>query len=797
MGPYGLGMDPFTLIASAVVGALAGKATEAATGAGRRLAERVRDRLRGRGAVEDAALSGALAEPGSVQRQSRLAEVIGQVWEEDPAFRAEIGELAERAGVTVVAQTANVVSAGAIQNSVQAGRDVHLHLADPRPARIDEIPLVHGRFVNRAAELRSITGGEPYADTDRIVVIEGPPGVGKRAVARRYAYLNKEAFPGGALYVDAADYRTGMATDIDAMLADKVEALSGGGAGPSGRAALRAAYRTRLRAQGGPILLVVENVTEPAQVVALLPHVPGSLVLVTAAPGADLTELDAVDAAYLRIGKLEEAHCLEFFRQVAGGDEGFTALIRRCDGLPMALMLMAKRAERLRRDMSPAELARQQAEDKDFIDRLARKGLEPMSATFSFMYERLDEPVRRAYRLLGLFPGTTVTPGTAAVVLGEGDARDMLDALVEDTVLELRAPRAYVFSNELLRQHARRKAEEEEPAERRQAVRDRLLRHYLLHVAFFDRAKGERSRIADHAALLAGHADPFAGEGPKQEGFAWCDAERANLVAIVQAAYDSGDFRTTMLLADGLMAYYPDRRDPGAWIAVCDLGAKAARRLEEPWAEAKLRGYASRPLAGRGDHDKARGELDRANELAEETGDPVLRASVAELQGRLAGDLGDHGHAIEYLTRALALNEEAGERRGAALVRTFLGDALLALGDHAGARESYAAALELYDDRDQRMAARTRTGIGAIHLALGELDAAAKLLNSAVQDLHGTHYEARARIHLAELAARIGAPEAERGHLLRAQEIYRDEGDPRADELAARLGLGSPGDELE
>lgn len=688
-----------------------------------------------------------------------------------------------------------------VRTVVQAGRDVHLNTDrwwQPEP--LTQTPLPDPGFTDREQLLDRLAELlDELGEAERTVVIEGPPGVGKRSVARRFAALHRDRFLGGDLHVDCADFgaESGVGrADLHAMM---VDVLCGLGVAPEhaprSLSGLRSCYQDKLHRRPGPVLVVVENAAEPAQVLALRPHRVGSLVLATAAPGSSLRELELHGAEFFQLGGLDERHSARVFHQAAGRTSPATAeLIRLCDGIPLALLVLARRVARLH-GMTDAQLAERLIDDRRLLASLVMGGRPIVSAALTAAYRSLPPRFRRAYRRLGLLPGADTGPDVAAVALTTDmdEAVETLEALADVQLLRRRAGGRYAFGNNLIRLHAREQAEEDdienEPKEHREAVLEQVVQHYLLRSAFADHAKRpDRTRIADHGELLAGHSDPFTGPDPARRARDWLDGERANLGAVVQAAYDAGFFRATMLLADALTAYYPDRRDVVAWIHTSTLGAQAARYLNETWAEARLRSMMSRPLTDHGDLERARAELEIAHRLAQRTGDLVLQASVWEFQGRLLAHLRQYDAALDAYRRSQDLNTEAGERRGVALAVAYAAEALRDQGDDERARSYYDHALGLFEELDDgRMAARVRIGLALLQMRAGARDAAAEALRAAAADLDGTHYEAQARVHLADLARAEGDSAAERDHLRRAWEVYRDVGHPAADEIAQRI----------
>ncbi len=89
------------------------------------------------------------------------------------------------------------------------------------------------------------------------------------------------------------------------------------------------------------------------------------------------------------------------------------------------------------------------------------------------------------------------------------------------------------------------------------------------------------------------------------------------------------------------------------------------------------------------------------------------------------------------------------------------------------------------------MAARVLAAIGTVHEHLGDTDTAARVLRDAVRALeeeHASHYEAQARVRLADIIERTGgACETVREHLTRACQIYEAGGSPEAEKLRDRL----------
>lgn len=637
-----------------------------------------------------------------------------------------------------------------------------------------------------------------------IYVLHGPPGVGKTALLKRWAARAAASgrFPGGEFWVDYRALREQSAggADVSEALAQCLRATGVADTYLPGTLH-ELSSRFRSRTAGNGVLLLLDEVSEPAQVRALLPNAPGSAVLV--AGRSRLSELVRFDGATAgAIGPLDDAHARALLERLPDMRERLTrepdggaTLIQACGGLPVALQIAAARLAR----STPGQLATELADERR---RLAALSVSPtqrertVSAVFTVAYSGLTAEEGRLYRLLGLFPGQRVGIGTAVCVAGVDPqtADDLLDALEESALLEWDAEDGRYRFHDLVRLHARERAMEEESAQERDAVLERCVDYYVTGAAFADLAvMGDRLRIGGEATQRPHAYDPFEGPDRRRAALAWLAAERTEALAVLRAAAEHGGMpHEVWQLAESLTALYLNHRHLGDWRVCCELGAEAAAADGDAAAEARLRALLSRPLLDLGEDARAREELDLALARAEETDHTLLRASVSEFDGRY-WDRHDPQRALDAYRRALALNEEVGDARGSAIARYFLGCALDATGSREGALDELRGALEEFRALDDdRMAGRVLAALGHTRQALGENDAAREAYDEAVRllrETQSTHYEARALEAWATLDERQSEPEAAHARLLRALEIYEAGGSPRATQLRERLGL--------
>lgn len=198
----------------------------------------------------------------------------------------------------------------------------------PLPAQAQAVPhQLPGdvsNFVNREPELIALaeflaSASEEGSNAAKVIVISGSAGVGKTALALRWAHAIRSRFPAGEIYVNLRGYDDGPPQDPAVVLDRMLRALGVPGTAvppdPEDRsAALRSILADR------DILLFLDNAVSTNQVRPLLPGSARPLVVVTSR--STLPALAARDGAR-RIQ-------LDILRQI--GDTSREALALGCTG---------------------------------------------------------------------------------------------------------------------------------------------------------------------------------------------------------------------------------------------------------------------------------------------------------------------------------------------------------------------------------------------------------------------------------------------------------------------------------
>ncbi|MEV4557394.1 hypothetical protein AB0K51_10405 [Kitasatospora sp. NPDC049285] len=422
--------------------------------------------------------------------------------------------------------TENSITGGSIGSVVQAGTITTLVQAGPaslpRPAvRPAGLPR-RGVFVGREELLGALLDalGEP-GEPLLVSAIAGLGGIGKTALAVETAHRAADRFPGGVLFVDLHGYDDHPVTAeqaLDTLLRALGEDV------PPGLPAREHLYRSRLAALDGPLLLIADNASSPAQVTPLLPGDPRHRVLVTSRHRlADRT----LTPRHFRVDVLRMAESRTLLTQLTGiDDELLPELAELCGHLPLALRITAA----LLTDRSPAELAGDLADARERLTELDHGPDLAVRAAFGLSHRRLTPAEARLFALLGLHPGPDLPlPAVSALAdLPERDTARLLRALTGAHLLDV-ADGRYRF-HDLVKLYA-----SEQPVDDPEAAVRRLLGHYDARAADIRSSQGASD--------------------------AWLKSEAANLPAVLLRADELG-------LADAVPELYAIIVEQTSWITL-------------------------------------------------------------------------------------------------------------------------------------------------------------------------------------------------------------------------------------
>ncbi len=650
-----------------------------------------------------------------------------------------------------------------------------------------QLPADVRAFTGRTGELAALDRLLEPPDGDdpplTVALLCGTAGVGKSALAVRWAHRVREAYPDGQLYVNLRGYDAEQPVAVADALAGFLTALGVRGPEiPPGTDERAARYRSELT--GRRMLVLLDNASSVEQVRPLLPGSGSCLVLITSRDS--LRGMVAVDGAErVNLDLLPPPDAVGLLRKLIGArvdrePDAAAALAAACARLPLALRIAAELAAD-RADVPLTELVTELGDHQVRLDLLDAGG-DPRAevrAVFSWSYQNLPEGAARAFRLLGLHPGETAQVDAVAALVGTGtgEARRLLDVLTRASLVQPGRGGRYGM-HDLLRAYAAELAAGYDAEADRRAALTRLFDHYLAG------ATTAMSTLYPDGGPTAG--DPDAAR-------AWLEAERPNLAAVCTSGAAHGWHRHTIDLA-GILFRYLDAGGPVAEAATVTASAvAAARAVGDREAQA-------RALSNLGRLHRRQGRLQEAAEtyrqallLYAELGEPAAEALVLRNLGSVDWRRGDYRQAADHYQRAGILCRHLGDDAGRAdaLVRLGLIDARL--GDLTEAAHRFGSALDLYAALGDRfseayvLSLLARLPHGPIPVEQAEAHLEQSL--AAVRRAGDRTAEAYVLTDLAAIHARQRRLAEAAGHLRRALVLLRRIGD-RASEGEALNDLG-------
>ncbi|GGT21512.1 regulatory protein AfsR [Streptomyces kurssanovii] len=611
----------------------------------------------------------------------------------------------------------------------------------PQTTRPAQLPATVPDFTGRSSFVQELGGQLATAEGSVMAVsaLAGIGGVGKTTLAVHVAHQARKHFPDGQLYVDLQG--TGnRSAEPETVLGAFLRALgTPDSAIPDTLDERAALYRSAL--DGRRILVLLDNARDAAQVRPLLPGTAGCAALITSRvrmvdlAGAHLVDLDVMSP--------EEA--LQLFTRIVGaervGAERDAALdvVAACGFLPLAIRIAASRLA-ARRTWTVSVLAAKLADGRRRLDELQAGDL-AVKATFELGYGQLEPAQARAFRLLGLADGPDISLAAAAAVLElpPHETEDLLEALVDTSLLESAAPGRYRY-HDLVRLYARACAERDESPEAREAAVSHLLDFYLATAARVFAMERPGDRLVVHLEPTGDAGLEFARLEDAQD---WLYAEAHCLLACARQASPGAQLRRAVDLLWAVQNLAESGANSKVYESVACGAVEAARAAGDTRTEGRARTSMTNVHLTAGRYDEADEEAARAAALARSVNDPAPvywsdndRGIIAFIQGRnqeaeehlrramegsrLDGNLPGEASALSNLSRihvatgritqaislaeqGIAIYDRIGHTLRLANARYALGVALTQAGRHTDALEQLSEALRLFESNRQRL----------------------------------------------------------------------------------------------
>ncbi|MFC5751054.1 ATP-binding protein [Actinomadura rugatobispora] len=608
---------------------------------------------------------------------------------------------------------------------------------EPAPPVVPaQLPPVTAHFTGRGrslARLRRAFAPEARSPVAPLVVsVHGPAGVGKSALAARFAHEIAGDHPDGQLYFDLRGEppsgETGPEPEeaqvrpeevlIGFLLALGVRLTTD----PGGLQELRKLWWTWARDRR--LLVLLDNAHDGDQVQALLPPAGGCAVLVTSRQPLYLR--NTLD---LRLHEFTEAHGVELLRRLAGDGrvaadpESAAAIVELCGRLPLAISICGGRLA-AREGWTLREMAgRLQDERRRRLDELevARNIDSSVRASLQLSYDDCTRTQRRLLRALGLLAAPDVQAWVAGALLDVSDLEggDHLEALVDAQLVECTGTdatgRMRYRLHDLVRLYAREQAEREDSGDERSAAIERVLDGYR------ERAEA----VAAHRWPQDWHrrSGPGTGTGggaaptvPEHTATDWLSSERPALLALLDQAAEREMWglvwrlgRASCSLFHSLRVFWQE------WRTVAELTWTAARRLDDGRSLGIALLERATVMSGRGQSERALADQTEALEIFTGLRETWWRARALRAVGMSLRDAGNIDEGQRYLLEAIETFQREGDPWWQARTQRNLAELRLAQRRSEEARQLLEEALDVFHRNGNRYSeAQTLRALGEV-----------------------------------------------------------------------------------
>ncbi|GHH30468.1 hypothetical protein Srubr_80330 [Streptomyces rubradiris] len=690
------------------------------------------------------------------------------------------------------------LDAGGRLIALAGGQSVRPQAARTGKAPLAQLPVVTAGFVGRESELAqldAVLNGPLQPGTPRTVAIDGPPGVGKTALALRWAHNVAPFFPDGQLYVDLQGY-SGNGPDVypEVVLEKFLFALGVPASDiPEGSDERAALYRSLL--VGRRVLLILDNAADSGQVEPLLPAASDCAVVITSRSRlfAMAVRTHATRVTLRPLSRAESHLLLRTVlgpERVAGQMHALDELARLCGRLPLALRIVAEHAV-VDPHLSPEQMLSGLVVEERLLELLSPDDSIAVRAVFSWSYRKLDDDCRRMFRLLSLHPGTAVSAQAAAALAGWDRAHvvSVLERLHSTHLLERLDGGAYRLHG-LLRLYAAERARVDENEDERRRAVERLVLWYLRAVTA---ARGQLAPFRSRLDWLH-HESDDDGPGPfcdAEAALRWCDVELPNFVPVCRLAAEWGCHDVLAAFVLRLFDYLMLRKPWTVWVTSHQLGLEAAEKTGDQRALAWLKTHLAHARWWLRDRAESGRLYEEAMALHRACGDRCGEAWSLAGMATAARDRGDPGQAYGLSMRAVRIFEEVGDEEGHAAALAILCDIETQAGKSDAALEAVRHSLRLCEEiRDHQRLGRGLIKMSGICEFRGDVEQALRYARLAI-DLHRSDNdrwsEAGGLVWLGDLLARFGEKDRATEAWNAALRLYDELGDPRAESLSQEL----------
>ncbi|MEU7526007.1 BTAD domain-containing putative transcriptional regulator [Saccharothrix sp. NPDC042600] len=651
----------------------------------------------------------------------------------------------------------------------------------PRP---QQVPVLPPLFTGRADQLAVLDAGAKVdsAAGPQIWVISGPGGMGKSWLAQHWAVQHRHLFPDGQLYIDLHGFgKQREALPPSAALREFFDAF---GVQPDQmpRTDQARANRWRSLTAEKTLLVLLDNAASSEQVLPLLPAGPNCTVLITSR--THLTDVIARGARHLHLPPMndDEARRLLVTRlgadRVSAQPEAVQALLSACSGYPLALGVLAGRAQYNAEVPLAALVDEMELTELDIFDTDNPDG--SLSAVLASSLSALDEDLVRAFTLLTLSPSPDFDGTAAAALLAQSPPRTraLLKGLVQVSLLEQTYDDRYQ-THELIRSYAAQRAKQALRPEELEAARHRILAFFLHSAVAADHLLSRTRQSIDLEPPPPGCIPlEFATE---EAAMRWLNRNHRNLLAAQQLAADLEYHREAWQFAWAMHTFHARRGHRRDHLVTWELGQAAADALGEPAVVALVSRLHSGARTRMGDVDGALALLHRALDSTTATADRNGQILTHQFLAWHWQERRTYDQALEHASRMLELLEMPGQgdRARTAEAHNIVGWCAAQLGNYGeGVRHCTQALEAARMQHNGPLEAASLDSLGYIALHTGQTEQAVTHLTAALELLRAQENATAVADTLDRLGtgyAKLGDHQSARRAWTEAHDLYRQQ----------------------
>lgn len=566
-----------------------------------------------------------------------------------------------------------------------------------------QLPAGTAAFVGRGeriARLDELLSAPVSVGSARVAVIDGGPGIGKTAVALRWAHQVAQRFPDGQMFVDLHGYdeaHQAITGDVlEGFLRDLGVPPS---AIPGGEEARSRLFRSLLAEK--QVLLVLDNAVSSDQVLPLLPTGSGCAVVVTSRQRLSGLSV-GTGAVHVTLAPLNENESLELLARVGSRQrveaepEAAAEIVSHCARLPLALRIAAEYVA-ANLHLTLQGLAEQLSAEADRLDLLPTADAPSLRAVFSWSYRALSPTAARVFRLLGLSATPSISMSGIAALAGAPLAavRGVVDRLRAAHLVELVEP-DYVRLHDLLQAYGHELSHRHDAPDERAAAIERLLHWYLHSAASANDAVAPNRGQPDLPSLPA-DVEPLRFDSTEFDAaLTWCEREAANLVAITEHAHRHKHHELAWLLAVVQFHYLYLAKPWHHWLRVTSIGLESARAINDIHAEAWCLHNLGVGYMEMRKFDEALENLKPALAIRDRIEDWWGLGWTTFAVGMVLYETGQHEDACHRLHQSSACFKHIDLGYGIAAARMLLGAVYTGMGTFGMARRELQAALNAF-----------------------------------------------------------------------------------------------------